>query len=168
MKFVQLPDLTTRQWYDLHLSVYNKDLAYHMGTDPRLIVNAPDLNTFYLNMTKAYDDGVLMGWGILGSNNRLKGYAVLDGRAGEWELGVALINKKDWKGGVGVRAALLAMKWVFEVDKSDWVIAFAQGVDDSVKSILLRGGFRKFMSFYVMDKETWESRWKAHMEDRKI
>lgn len=158
IKYVPIPEYTDKMWYESYLLVYNKDLAYHMGIEPKIIVNPPTLVEFYEHITQAVEKGVFYGYAVLKDDDHI-GHITLDNKIGEWEVGGVLKDPKLWGSGVGVRAVLHAMKWVFEEQERDWVIAFTFGKDPKVRKMLIRGGFKPFSNFLVMDKETWQERW---------
>ena len=158
MTFVPITEFTDRMWYDCYLIVYNKDLAFSMGVDPKLIVNPPTLPKFYDNITGAVEAGVGFGFGIL-DDDELIGHVILDKRAGEWEASVVLKDPKYWNSGVGVKAALRAGKWIFEEQDAQWAIGYTLGRDPKAKEMAIRAGFKPFMNFLVMDRKTWNERW---------
>ena len=158
IEFVPVTEFTDKQWYDSYLLVYNKELAYHMGVEPSLIVNPPTLVQFYENITRAVDNDRFFGFAVMKDDEHI-GHVTLDNKIGEWEVGGVLRDPKMWGKGIGVKAVLHGLKWVFEEKDRDWAIAFTFGRDPKVRDMLLRGGFKPFSNFLIMDKETWLERW---------
>lgn len=158
MNFVPVQDFDDRMWYEAYLTVYNKDLAFHMGVDPSLIANPPSLVEFYENITSKVENGTAMAWGVT-RKGEYQGHVILDKSTGEWEIGTVLKNRDAWGSGMGVKATLHGLKWIFEDQGSEWAIAWTRGRDPKVPEMLKRGGFRPFMDFLVMDKPTWNERW---------
>jgi hypothetical protein len=159
MTLTPIEELTDRQWYDAYMTVYDRDLAFEIGTDPRLVMNPPTLVQFYENIMAAVNAGTFKAWAIL-DGDRYRGHTILDKSGGEWEVGTVIPLDADRSTGAGVRATLHALRWAFLEDESEWVTAFVNHPNtDQVRDFLIRGGFRKFMHFYVMDRSAWETRW---------
>lgn len=158
MNFIPVQDFDDRLWYEAYLTVYNKDLAFHMGVDPSLIANPPSLVQFYENINSKVEDGKAMAWAIT-RKDEYQGHVILDKSTGEWEIGTVLKDEKAWGSGMGVKATLHGLKWIFEEADAEWAIAWTRGRDPKVPDMLKRGGFRPFMDFLVMDKPTWNERW---------
>ena len=158
MNFIPITEFTDQMWYESYLIVYNKDLAFHMGVNPQLIVNPPTLIEFHDNIMSAVNAGVGYGFGVI-KDDELIGHIILDKRLGEWEGSVVLKDKKYWNSGVGVRASRRAGEWIFEEQECEWAIAYAVGQDPNVKKMITRAGFKPFMGFYIMDRKTWDERW---------
>jgi len=160
MKLVHLTEMTPPQWYDAWNTMFDPSLGDYMGVDPELIAAKPTLEGFYKNLLDAHAAGRFQGWGII-KDGVYKGHVTLDKQVGEWECGVVLADPADWNRGMAIRASLHACKWAFEEDGAEWVVAFTQGKDPTIVDILHRGGFRPFINFHVMDKPTWDARWRA-------
>lgn len=158
IKYVPVTEYTDKMWYESYLTTYNKDLAFHIGMEPALVANPPKLLDFYENVTRGVEQGLFYGFGIV-KDDELIGHITLDNRIGEWELGAAIRHQEHWNHGLGVKAALHAMQWVFGEKGRDWIIAFSFGKDPNVKDMILRMGFKPFANFFVLDKETWQERW---------
>ena len=166
MKYVPLSELSDEHWYEAYLTVYDRKLAQYMGTDPRFVVNPPSLVDFYNNITAHMQNGTFMGWAIVDDDENYLGHAILDKSTGEWELGVVVPDESRRGTGIGIRAAIYAMNWAFENPECEWVIAYANHPStDFMRKFLIRAGFRKMMNFYVIDRPTFEERWK-YKEDR--
>lgn len=160
MTLIHALDFNDRQWYDAHLMMYNRDLSFHMGVDPRHIVNPPSLVDFFKNITAAIEAKMFNAWGILSDDGEFLGYVYLDkSTVGEWEVGTVIADPEKRNRGTGVQATLQAMKHVFEVEDSHWCVAFTQGKDPKVRAMLIRGGFIPFANYLVMDRPTWNERW---------
>jgi RimJ/RimL family protein N-acetyltransferase len=160
MKLINALDFTDKQWYDAHCATYNKDLGFHIGVDPRFIANPPSLVDFYKNITQAIENGTFQTWGIQSNNGEFLGYTYLDKSVlGEWEIGAALSKVEERGRGWGAKASLLTMKWAFETDKANWLVAFTQGKDPKVPEMLERVGFVPFSNFRIMSREAWDNRW---------
>lgn len=165
MRLVPLGELTDAHWFEAWRTVYDPALAMEVGTNPQLIMTPPTLVEFYRNLTGAMEAGNFMGWGII-DGDRYLGHAVMDRTGGEWELGVVIPEQDDRHRGTGVRAALHALRWAFEDQGAEWVVAFVNHPHtDYVRDILTRGGFRKLMHFFVMDSATWDERWRKEDTD---
>lgn len=160
MKFVPLDEMTPAQWHSAWGVMFDQFLGDHMGVDPALLAQKPTLEQFYDNIMAAHADHRFEAWAIV-EGDTYKGHTTLDRQVGEWEIGTVLADPADWNSGTGVRATLHALKWAFEEDGAEWVVAFTQGKDPNVTRILHRGGFRPLMHFHVMDRETWDARWRA-------
>lgn len=160
---VPIENLTDDQWRDAHDAFYSLKLARHMGTDAAQMPPKPDLLTFYSKVMDGVERGVFRAWAIL-RDGKYVGHTILDKGSGEWEMGTALVDEGLWSSGIGVKAALHAMRWAFEEDNADWVIAFTNGKDPRVKEIVEKGGFRRFAHFWIMPKETWDAKWRPRME----
>jgi hypothetical protein len=160
MKIDYLPitEFSDRDWYDAYLIVYNKDLAFHMGVDPKLLANPPSLTEFYDSINGAVKNGTGYGWAVK-KGDEYTGHVILDKTTGVWEVGAVLKNPDNRHKGTGVRALMHALKWIFEEQDEEWAIAFTQGRDPKVHEMLIRGGFRPLMKFLIMDKRTWHERW---------
>jgi len=158
INFVPITDFTDKDWYEAYLVVYDKNLAYSMGVDPKLIVNAPSLTEFYDNIMSSVNKGTAHGWGIKRGDDYL-GHTILDKSSGVWEFGTVLKKEGERNKGIGARATFHAVKWIFEDQNEEWAIAFTRGKDPRVKEILLKAGFRPLMNFLIMDKRTWNERW---------
>ena len=163
MKLVPIEQLSDENWAQAHDTMYDPDLAAHMGSDPALL-QKPTLQEFYCNIMNAVEDGKFRAWALIASDGSYQGHAVLDKSSGEWEMGAVLKDPALWSRGYGVKAALHAMRWAFEEDHADWVIAFTHGKDPRVYDIVARGGFRPFMHFWAMPKEVWADKWARRME----
>lgn len=163
MELVHLRDLTDEQWHDVYQLMFDPRMAAQTGVNPAFIENKPSLVDFYRNLTMAFKSEKFNGWAIM-RDGIFKGYTVLDKtQFGEWEVGTILLDPDDWGGGMGVRAALQALKWAFEKDNAEWVVAKVQNQDPKVERILQRGGFRAFSNILLMDKPTWNERWKGRI-----
>jgi len=158
IKFVPITEYTDQMWYEAYLIVYDKKLAFHMGIDPRLINNPPELTTFYENIMSEVEAERFFGFAILDDDEYL-GHITLHNKIGEWEFGAVLKDPKRWNSGLGIKAILRALWWVFEEVGRDWAIAFPYSRDEKVEKMLLKGGMKPFANFYVIDKDTWQSRW---------
>jgi RimJ/RimL family protein N-acetyltransferase len=158
MTFVPITEFTDKMWYESYLIVYNKEIAFHMGVNPQLIANPPTLTEFYDNISAAVEAGTGYGFGII-KDGDLIGHVILDKRSGEWEVGTVLKDKKYWNSGIGARATLHALKWIFDEQEAKWAITHTFGRDPKVRDMLIRGGFKPFMSFLILDQETWKERW---------
>jgi RimJ/RimL family protein N-acetyltransferase len=159
LELVHLRDLTDEQWHNVHSLMFDPRMAEHTGVSPELIAAKPDLVTFYRNLMMAHKADRFEAWAIM-RNDKFYGYTLLDKSAwGEWELGTILTDPDNWGSGVGAKAGLLAMKWAFEKDNSEWVLAFVQNRDPKVRPMLIKAGFRPLSHALVMDKPTWERKW---------
>jgi RimJ/RimL family protein N-acetyltransferase len=164
MRFVPLEEMTPEHWYQAWSTMYDPKTADHVGVNPEITAARPPLETFYVNIMNAHRTGIFRAWAIL-KDSEFKGYTLLDKSAvGEWEVVTVLPNPADWGSGIGARATIHAVKWAFETDDANWVIAFTQGKDPKIPKILHRAGFRPFANFHVMDKETWDARWRARSD----
>ena len=164
MKLVHLTEMTPPQWYQVWNAMYDPVLGAHTGVDPVLLAAKPSLEGFYENVMKGHQAGVFEAWAII-KDGAYRGHTVLDKRVGEWELGTILIDPNDWSRGAGVRASLHAAKWAFEEAEAEWLLAFTQGKDPRVQEMLHRSGFRPLLHFHVMDRATWDARWRARRSD---
>lgn len=160
MKLVPLDEMTPPMWFAAWNAMYDDFLGDHMGVDPALLAQKPSLEAFYENIMTAHQAGQFEAWAIV-KGGVYKGHTLLDKRVGEWEIATVLVDPDDWGSGTGVRATLHALKWAFETDEAEWVVAFTQGKDPRVVEILHRGGFRPLMNFHVLDSGTWNARWRA-------
>lgn len=161
MTLKHLKDFTDEDWYYAHQIMYDPDVMRVMGAS-EMQNNPLTLVSFYEHSIRSHARGILEGWLIIQHDERV-GYVVLDKRNGEWELGVA-IHKPELRGkGVGVKAALQAVKWAFEDDGAEWVTAFTQGTDPKVPRMIERMGFRRLYHIWVMDKATWDERWSGRV-----
>lgn len=163
MKLIHLADMTPELWFEAWEVMYSPYLGDHMGVDPNLTASRPSLSDFYRNIMAAHEAGRFEAWAIV-TEDGFKGYTLLDKSVGEWEVGSVLADPSDWNSGIGVRATLHALKWAFEEDESEWVVAFTQGKDPNVPRILRRGGFRPLFNYHVMDRDTWNARWAGRVK----
>lgn len=164
MKMVPLTELTDDQWYDIKELMFDPSMGSHMGTNPQVLAAKPDLEDFYRMVKIAYETNRYNLWAITDSDGEFLGYVVLDkGTFNEWEIGAVLADPDMWSSGVGVKATLRAMKWVFEEDNAEWLLAFTQGKDPRVRNMLIKGGFRPLSNSLVMDKPTWNDRWAGRL-----
>jgi len=161
MKLVPLDEMTPEQWYRAWKTMFDPAMAEHVGISPEILAAKPHLEDFYSNIMGAYQQGRYRAWAIIGSGGDFKGYTLLDRTVGEWEITTVLLDPQDWGRGLGARASLRAGRWAFEEDNAEWVVAFTQGKDPTVADQLKRGGFRPLMNFLVMDRATWNARWRA-------
>jgi RimJ/RimL family protein N-acetyltransferase len=164
VKFVPITELSDKHWYQAYLTMFNPKLARHMGVDPLLIANPPSLVQFYQNLMNAHKEGRFMAWGIIREDEYL-GHTLLDKTCGEWEIGTVLKDEKLWGSGLGVRATLRALKWAFEEQDIEWVVAFTQGRDPKVPDLLRRGGFRPLFNYHVMHRDVWKQKWGRRSKD---
>lgn len=160
MQLVPITDMSPPLWYEVWNAVFDPQMGDHIGADPRIVAMKPSLEVFYQNFMNAVASGNFMAWAIV-KDGRYRGHVTLEKSAGEWEIGTVLVDPKDWNSGMGVRATLGGLKWAFEENGAEWVIAFTQGKDPKIPQYLHRGGFRPFMHFHVMDRATWDARWRA-------
>ena len=135
-----------------------------MGGDPAALPPKPPLLQFYSTIMDAVEAGQFMAWGIISPDDKYVGHTILDKSTGEWEMGTVLVDESLWGSGIGVRAALTALKWAFEEDDAEWVISFVNSKDPRVERIVQKGGFRKLLHFWVMDKPTWDAKWRSRMD----
>lgn len=156
MKMVPISEITDELWYEIYLTVYSKEMAYHMGIDPRLIVNPPPLVQFYESVMAQVEKGLGYGWAMV-KDGKYIGHVIMDKRSGEWEIATAIPDASNRRG-YGVKATYHAMKWVFDEQGDGWIIAYTQGKDPKVKEMLSKVGFKPFMNFMVFDRRTWEER----------
>jgi RimJ/RimL family protein N-acetyltransferase len=164
MKFVPLDEMTPPLWYHAWNAMFDQDLGDHMGVNPEIIASKPPLEVFYQRVMDSHAEGRFMAWAIV-VGDEFKGYTLFDKTFGEWEIGTVLIDPKDWGSGLGARATLKALRWAFEEQDIEWVVAFTQGKDPKVAELLHRGGFRPFLHFHVLDKPTWHARWRARRRE---
>jgi RimJ/RimL family protein N-acetyltransferase len=163
LQLIHLRDLTDEQWSDVHRLMFDPRMAEHTGVSAELIAAKPDLVSFYRNIMMAHKADRFQGWAIVRGDDFL-GHAILDKSAlGEWELSCVLLDPDDWGTGIGVKAALHALNWAFEKDKTQWVYASVRNKDPKVRRILRKGGFREFSNILLMDAPTWESRWQGRV-----
>lgn len=162
MKLIHLNDLTFQHWQTALDTMFSPTLGEHMGVDPNIIAHRPTLEQFYANIMDAHERNAFQAWGII-HEGKLIGYTLLDKRIGEWEIATVLSDSSLWGSSLGARATLHALQWAFEDDEAEWVVAFTQGKDPTVREMLERGGFRPLANMLVMDKATWQTRWKARM-----
>ena len=161
MKLVPLDEMTPEQWYRAWSTMFNPQVAEHVGVNPAIIAARPSLEDFYQNVMAVHRAGTFEAWAIL-RGEEFRGYTLLDKSAvGEWEIVTVLTDPADWGSGLGARATIKAVKWAFEVADSEWVVAFTQGRDPRVHENLVRGGFRPFANLLVLDRQTWDARWRA-------
>lgn len=159
MRIVPIEELSDAHWADAHKAMYDPKLAEHMGSDPNLIRTPPSLEQFYMNVMDAVEAGKFKAWALLDDDDTYVGHTVLDKSSGEWESGTMLWNPQHWGSGLGVRATLYALRWAFETDGADWVIAFTNGVDPRVIRMHEKAGYQRFMHFWIFSRHTWETRW---------
>ena len=159
MRYVAIEEFDDQQWHDCWRVMYDPDLAAHMGVATELVATPPTLVQFYDNITKAVQEGRFQLFAAVSDEGKYLGHAVLDKRLGEWELGVVLRDRSDWGSGIGARLAMYALRWAFEEDGAEWVVAFTQGMDLNVPRLLKRGGFRPFANMLLMDRRTFIERW---------
>lgn len=162
-QLVPIEQLTDEQWATAHDAFYSLRMARHMGTDPAQMPPKPDLLTFYNMVMDNLEAGRFRAW-VLFKDGEYVGHTILDKGNGEWEMGTALFDEDLWHTGIGVKATLHALRWAFEEDGSDWVIAFVNSRDPRVKEVVRKGGFKPFAHFWVMSKETWDAKWRPRME----
>ena len=162
MKIIPVTDFSDSDWYHAYKFVYDKETNEVMGTDPANYTNPPTIVGFYEMTTQKVEQGILQAW-LFFSKDKPVGYVLLDKTKGEWELGIA-ITDPDARTGIGVRAALHALKWAFEEKKLKWVTAFTQGRDLKVPQMMRRMGFEKLYHFWVMTPEAWESNWAGRLK----
>ena len=143
--------------------MFSLKLARHMGSDPALMPPKPPLQAFYNDVMDRIEAGTLKVWAILRGDEYV-GHTILDKTNGEWELGTVLADDSLWGSGIGVRSSLHALKWAFEIDGANWVMAFVNSRDPRVKDIVERGGFKPFMHFWLMTRETWDAKWRRRMK----
>lgn len=164
MRFVPLDEMTPEHWYLAWSTMYDPKTAEHVGVNPAITAAKPPLEAFYTNIMAAFKSGSFRAWAILKGDD-FKGYTLLDKSVlGEWEIVTVLPNPSDWRTTIGIRATQHALKWAFEEDGAGWVIAFTQGKDPSLTAQLHRGGFRPFAHFHILDRETWDARWRARRD----
>jgi hypothetical protein len=163
LEFLPITEFSDRDWYDAYLAAYDKNVAFEMGLDPKLIVNPPPLTEFYDSLTEAVNNNTGYGWAIK-KNGEYLGHIMVDKKHGVWEFGGSIKDPENRHKGTGVRASMHALKWIFEVQNEEWAIAFARSRDPRVKKMLLNGGFRPFMNFLVMDRRTWDERWAGRVK----
>lgn len=161
MKLIPIEEFNDAQWEDIHRVMYDLKLARHMGNDAG--IEKPTLQAFYNNLMDGVEAGTFKAWGIF-DGTQYKGHTVLVKTDGEWEMGTVLADEEMWSKGYGVKAALHAMRWAFEEDNAPWVVAFTNGRDPKVFDIVEKGGFKKLFHFWVMDRETWDARWRPRMD----
>lgn len=102
-----------------------------------------------------------MGWAIIDKDDEYIGHAILDKSSGEWELGVVVPDETRRGYGIGLRAAIYALNWAFKNEDTQWVVAWANHPGtDFMRKFLTRAGFKKLMNFFVIDRPTFEKRWK--------
>lgn len=158
MTLTEFDTLTDRQIYDAYLTTYDPDLNFEMGTDPRLIANAPDLVEFYRNVEKELRAGRFKGWAYT-PKGRYAGHVTLGKNTGEWELGV-LVKPAHQGKGVGVRLALHALSWAFTEDDATWVVARTDARNPNTERMMERMGFTPLMNFHVMNRHTYIQKWR--------
>lgn len=164
MRFKHINDMTPDEWAFVYSLMFDPDMMQHTGTDLRFLDLKPDLWTYYQNVMRNFGAGTYNMWLIKDPQKRNAGYVVLDASVtGEYEVGTILADGLgNWRSGLGVRATLHAMKWVFEDADREWVYATTQGIDPSVRKMLIRGGYRPFGNVgLIMDKRTWKERWEG-------
>lgn len=156
MEYVRFDDLTDAQWEQAHKAFYSLELTREQGgTLPDVV---PSLQEFYNTTWDAIDSGDLVGWAIV-DDERYLGHALLVHPHGEWEVGVAVADKQNRGTGMGLRAALYALRYAFEELEAEHVVAFTNNPNSDIRDILLRGGFKPLFHFLYITKDTWEERW---------
>lgn len=151
------------QWAKAHETFYSLRLLRHMGTDPNAIPEKPTLLNFYSNIMSAIEAGKFKAWAVLDANGDYLGHSILDKTSGEWEMGAVIADENRWSSGIGVKAALTALKWAFEEDGAEWVVSFVTSTDPRVKGMVERGGFKPLFHFHVMHRDTWYEKWHPRM-----
>lgn len=161
MEYIRFEDLTDDQWAQAHKAFYSLELTREQGgTLPDVI---PSLQEFYNTTQDVIEAGNLVGWAIVDDEKYL-GHALLVRPQGEWEVGVAVADKQDRGTGMGLRAALYALRYAFEELEAEHVVAFANNPNGVMRDILLRGGFKPLFHFLYITKEGWEERWARRKE----
>lgn len=158
MRLVPLSELSDELWEAAWRAMYDPKLGTYVGVAPELLATPPSLVDFYANLMAAHQAGVFDAWAIL-KDDEFRGHVTLDKSSGEWELGCVLVRPSDWGSGLGVRAALKALKHAFVERGAKQVVAFTQGRDPHVRRILEKGGFLPVYHFWLMTDSTWRQRW---------
>ena len=161
MKLVPVERLSDQQWQAAWDMMYDLKLTRHIGTEnpqPK-----PPLQVFYNEMMDAVERGTLKAWGVVGEDGTYHGHTVLEKSTGEWEMGTVLGNEELWGSGIGFRAAMYALRWAFD-HGAQWALAFVRSRDPRVAEMVEKVGFKKFMHFYVLSRETWDERWASKVD----
>ncbi len=93
MKLLAAYKLKVNQWKQLYDITYNPELNRVLGVPSEVTLNPPTLVEFYENILNAYDDGTGLSWVIL-HRDKMIGYVSLVKTFGEWEMGIALEDKR--------------------------------------------------------------------------
>lgn len=156
MTYIPLQDLTDEQWAQAHKAFYSLELIREMGGA------VPDrtlsLQEFYNWAHDEMEADKLHGWAIVDDEEYL-GHVLLVRPQGEWEVGVAIVDKSLRGSGVGVRAGLYALRYAFEELEAEQVVAFANNPDSGVREMLLRMDFKPMFHFLYINHDAWEVRW---------
>lgn len=150
--YVPLPELTDEHWFTMWQAMHDPELVSYLGGE--VTSPTPDLISFYQTLEDERAAGNLILWGII-EDDRLIGSTMLSRTKEQWEVGTILISPADRGTGKGVRAAFYALDHAFSTLNEDWVLAFTNGSDPHVRSILKRGGFRPLFNFLCMSRDYW-------------